>query len=201
MGTRGLFGFYKQGITKTTYNHSDSYPEGLGLDILKELREYTMDELNKTFDRIILIDERNKPTKDQLNEVIEYTDLNVGQTKEDTDTKGVLWYQALRKAQGNLEPWVKKGLKYMIDSQDFIKDSLFCEWAYIINLDSNELEIWIGFQKVPVHSRYYRDNRDLSEPGSEYYPCAMIKKYSLSKLPSDKKFIKDMKIAKVIDNL
>lgn len=30
MGTRGAYGFYKDGQNKLTYNHFDSYPEGLG---------------------------------------------------------------------------------------------------------------------------------------------------------------------------
>jgi len=30
MGTRGAYGFRKNGIDKVTYNHFDSYPEQLG---------------------------------------------------------------------------------------------------------------------------------------------------------------------------
>lgn len=30
MGTRGALGFIKAGEHKVTYNHYDSYPEGLG---------------------------------------------------------------------------------------------------------------------------------------------------------------------------
>lgn len=30
MGTRGMYGFYRNGVTKATYNHFDSYPEWLG---------------------------------------------------------------------------------------------------------------------------------------------------------------------------
>jgi len=32
---------------------------------------------------------------------------------------------------------------------DFLFDSLFCEYAYIINLDENILEFYIGFNKNP----------------------------------------------------
>ena len=30
----------------------------------------------------------------------------------------------------------------MENGNDFITDSLFCEWAYIINLDTNKFEIF-----------------------------------------------------------
>ena len=35
----------------------------------------------------------------------------------------------------------------MINSNDFIKNSLFCEYGYIINLDNKSLEFWIGISK------------------------------------------------------
>ena len=59
------------------------------------------------------------------------------------------WYCLLRHAQGDLNVY-KNGLRYMIDNHDFIKDSLFCEYAYIINLDTKRLEFYVGFQKTPA---------------------------------------------------
>jgi hypothetical protein len=35
MGTRGLIGFVIKGRRRATYNHFDSYPEGLGFDVLR----------------------------------------------------------------------------------------------------------------------------------------------------------------------
>ena len=35
----------------------------------------------------------------------------------------------------------------MIDNKEFMGDSLFCEYAYILNLDNNYLEIYKGFNK------------------------------------------------------
>jgi hypothetical protein len=37
MGTRGLLGLIIQGQRHGAYNHSDSYPSGLGLEIVKFL--------------------------------------------------------------------------------------------------------------------------------------------------------------------
>ena len=33
------------------------------------------------------------------------------------------------------------GLKYMLNGNDFLNDEIFCEYAYIINLDTNTLDI------------------------------------------------------------
>ena len=38
MGTRGLYGFRKNGVDKVTYNHWDSYPDGLGKQILRFIK-------------------------------------------------------------------------------------------------------------------------------------------------------------------
>ena len=35
MGTRGLYGFRKNGIDKLTYNHLDSYPDWLGKKVVE----------------------------------------------------------------------------------------------------------------------------------------------------------------------
>ena len=40
------------------------------------------------------------------------------------------------------------------DATEFIKDSIFCEWAYVANIDSGKLEIYEGFQKQKSENRY-----------------------------------------------
>lgn len=51
----------------------------------------------------------------------------------------------------------------------FILDSLFCEYAYIFNKDTNELEVYCGFQKKPPKGRYH--DFELREG---YYACGLI---------------------------
>ena len=66
-------------------------------------------------------------------------DLNVS-TKSLDD-----WYCLLRKLQGNLSSYINKVVPYMENGNDFIDDTLFCEWAYIINLDTNKFEVIYGW--------------------------------------------------------
>ena len=139
MGTRGCYGFRKNGVDKLTYNHFDSYPDYLGRKIVTFCEETSIKEMNEIFNKIILVDENTKPTKEQIAECLNYYNGNVSsQTTND-------WYCLLREAQGNIDVY-KNGLRYMIDDHDFIKNSLFCEYAYIINLDTISLEFWVGFQ-------------------------------------------------------
>lgn len=55
---------------------------------------------------------------------------------------------------------------------EFAKDSLFCEFAYLINLDNNTVEFYKGFNKAPLTSedRFF-NLQDLEE---EYMPVKMF---------------------------
>lgn len=137
-----MYGFYRDGVTKATYNHYDSYPDYLGESIVKFVRETSVGELNEIFDRIIMVEEDSKPTVEQINESIIYYDdrVSTGQIDE--------WYALLRHSQGDLAVY-KKGLRYMIDNSGFINDSS-CQWAYLVNLDEHMLEVYQGFQDEPL---------------------------------------------------
>lgn len=168
MGTRGAYGFYKNGVTKVTYNHFDSYPSGLGKEVLKFIKETSIEKMNEIFDSIILVDEDEAPTSEQVKEVTEV--LKLGEEFYDTSKRQIDWYSLLRPVQGDLTAYAK-GLRYMIDNAEFLKNSLFCEWAYIINLDDNTFEIYRGLQKKPQKNRYYTE-----EDISGYYNVALVAK-------------------------
>lgn len=140
MGTRGLYGFHKNGIDKLTYNHLGSYPDSLGKKIVEFCKCAGRDGMNSLFDHIELVSEDAKPTPKQ----IEYC------MAHDLGVDGGDWYWTLRPNQGcpeNWLPFIDSGSKvYMIDNLSFIKDSLFCEYAYIVNLDTDQLEFYCGFQ-------------------------------------------------------
>jgi len=74
---------------------------------------------------------------------------------------------------------------------EFTKDSLFCEWAYVIDLDAGTFEVYKGFNTEPVAETerfYHGGHKD-----KEYYPVRLLKKYSLSKVPTVKAFLSAMK--------
>lgn len=171
MGTRGCYGFYKNGITKATYNHFDSYIGGLGKDILDFVENTSIPIMNKIFDKIELVREDDIPTIEQIENCQDFTDLSV------SSQNIIDFYCLLRKAQGDLNAY-KTNLKYMIDSRDFLGDSLFCEYGYIINLDKNVLEFYKGFNKVPQNNRYSK----FADEKEKYKECKLVAEYPLTEI-------------------
>jgi hypothetical protein len=162
-----------------TYCHFDSYPSGLGVDVVNFIKNTSVEEMKQIFDKIIMVEENSLLTEAQFVEIKLLSNYlsngNFSQKNYSTD-----WYSALRKYQGVLDVY-KENLRYMINNNEFIKDSLSCEWAYIINLDENTLEIYKGFQTSPHENRYTNNSTE----NSKYYPCKLIEKYPLSNIEVD----------------
>lgn len=148
MNTRGAVGFRINGQDKVTYNHSDSYPSYLGAKVAEFIRKTSDAELFHIAERIRLVSDETPPTPEEMVKYSVYGDEEVGnQTLNE-------WYCLLRETQGDLTPYRDDGLDVMIDSSSFLLDSLFCEYAYIINVDTNELEFYTGYNKRKGKGRY-----------------------------------------------
>jgi hypothetical protein len=167
MSTRGIYGIRKNNVDKTTYNHSDSYPSGLGVQVVEFFADADLVKLGEVFDSIQLVKHDDIVTEDIAETIpaeLSNFEVNGGQKT---------FYCYLRNAQGELSAYLK-GLKYMIDKHDFIADSLFCEWGYIVNLDTGKLEVWQGYQKSPTEGNRY----GVTPNEDGYYPCKMVAEFT-----------------------
>lgn len=184
MGTRGIMGVRIDGQDKLTYNHYDSYPDGLGAAMVKDIRSLIKTKKFETQAReIIFINPETPPTQEQIEKLRPYTDLGVSnQSTSD-------WYCLTRKLQGNLKDTLAAGV--MVDSHNFMNDSLFCEWAYIVNLDDGLFEVYRGFQKTlkDQKGRYAVKKKPPFKPSyqgqEQYLPVSLIASFPLSAIPKD----------------
>jgi len=195
MGTRGVIGWRKDETDKLAYNHFDSYPEELGIAMLKYASK-PIEILNADFDDVEMIDDEATPTPEQVERCYEVEAANLDvNTQSDDD-----WYCLLRNVQGKLQATAEVG--YMIDYSQFMRDSLFCEWAYIVNLDSKKLECYRGFQvdKVPPgrYGEITKESHDHQEAACYnvsrgiYYGVGLIKEYDLADLPTEDVLVKEL---------
>jgi hypothetical protein len=187
MGTRGLMGFRLNGVDKLCYNHSDSYPDGLGDDVNAELQiillDFTFTGIVEMVEKIRMVTEDEPVTEDDITRLKEY---HASWASSGAATE---WYSLLRNLQGKLRDTLTSGI--MLEYGGFINESLFCEWAYIVNLDTRKLEVYKGFQtkKLKNAGRYMAASRKPrgwkpEYAGQEfYYPCALIAEFSFDALP------------------
>jgi len=155
MGCRGVYGFRINDEDKVTYTHCGGCPDGAGVKVLKFLKAVTNEQLKKIAQGVILVDEDDVPTEEQIEICREagLVNLNVSEQNEKD------WYCLMRNAQDNLfiymETPEKKAIPYMRNSCDFTSESLFCEGAYILNIDTGMFEIYTGFNKdINAKGRY-----------------------------------------------
>lgn len=170
MSTRGVVGFRKDRKDKIVYNGSDSYPSYCGANVIRIIQEHSNEEFSRLFDRIMTVG----------------YDTTLDDSILTPDFEGII------------DHIDDDYTCIIIDYHDFLQDSLFCEWGYIINLDENCLEIWRGFQTKPQQNRYKLTRQqaiklhgkahgtdewaNIHKDGKKtysYYNCAIIARWNL----------------------
>jgi hypothetical protein len=84
---------------------------------------------------------------------------------------------------------VKESPRGLVDYSDFALDSLFCEWGYVLDFDSNTVEIYQGFNTETNPVGRWRDQPGTTEG---YQPITLVKTYSFHALPSAEELKKEM---------
>jgi len=166
MATSGAWGFIRNGVEKITYNHSDSYPSGLGVTIMEFVAETPIERMIEVADEIILVSNEKRPTPEQIEKCRKWLDEGVSERRPED------WYCLLRGSQGEPKAHLEDGLRYMIDNHTFLESSLFCEWAYLINLDTKRLEVYKGYNKSPDAPGRYAHKR--AEDDRKYWGVVLI---------------------------
>ena len=190
MGTRGAIGFVLDGKWYVTYNHFDSYPSGLGMEVLefcKSVEDWEI--LKQRVKNLTLVDEEIPVPEDLIEKYSCYGQTDVGGVRLAAGTLED-WYNLLRQIQGvaTLHEIYVGNLEHMIDNHFFMRDSLFCEWAYIIDLDEMGLRVYKGFNKNTPSEKFLPPDIlppdiDPNKPVDGYYPVKLLYTYNLKRLP------------------
>ncbi|WNJ77790.1 hypothetical protein RJE46_14230 [Cedecea neteri] len=192
MGTRHLICVVKNGDYKVAqYGQWDGYPSGQGVEVLQFLkgmnREKFLHSLELTY----------QPTSDQIAEWWADVGHNI---HKGNGLVNVEISQKYKKNHPSLHRDAGSDVLHIIHDSDkpvplnlgleFAADSLFCEWAYVIDFDKNTFETYEGFNTTPLakSERFYGLRGD---DASGYQPVRLKKAYRLDDLPSEDNFISD----------
>lgn len=199
MGTRHLIAVQIDGDYKIAqYGQWDGYPNGQGLDVLRFLRGTFADpDKEEKFTRGVRscrwIDEdtyKNRWVECGADPDSYLVSMDVSaefksrfpELSRDTGAK-------ILALVGDTHGLLLR------NSIDFALDGLFCEWAYVIDLDARTLEVFKGFfnadppagqrfGKVPRMTR----ERDGASVPPEYGAVHMVHAWALDALPADEDF-------------
>lgn len=221
MGTRGFIGWKLDGKVILSYQQYDSYPDGVGVQFIADVRaeqariaaEFvgegvprdavsTAQLLRERFAgrlrsvRVVSPDEQDKDPGLADRE-------RYGHLADEGVSTGSDWYSLLRHQQGSLAS-VLHNQVILQAHDDWPRDSLFCEWGYLLDLDADgglgRIEVYQGFQKEAptvgewagepalIEDEYYRGEVVGRKP-SEYFPVNCVVWFSFIGAPDEEHFL------------
>ncbi len=196
MGTRNLTMVISDGTTRIAqYGQWDGYPSGQGSTALNFLRECDVDKFKEQLQRCRFIESSKRKQTELENFMKKIGAPNGWMTGEQADQyhkkypfltrdNGAEILNLIYDATGNDNLWLH-------DSSSFAADSLFCEWAYVIDLDKNTFEVYEGFNTQPLEEgQRFKDLK--GEDNSDYSPVRMVKSYDIKNLPTVDVFISEL---------
>ena len=187
MGTRHLIAVQLDGEYKIAqYGQWDGYPEGQGMTTLHFLRSMDEDKFksalrNSSFisdDELMALWKQYGADDDGMVSLSDADRMKKDHPEYSRDTSADI----LQMVQEHPE-----GMK-LHNQIRFAANGLFCEWAWVIDLDKRTFEGYRGFGSEPLteQDRFYF-LRDLEQNG-----CSGVKlaaEWSLDNLPSDEDFL------------
>ena len=190
MGTRNLtMVIDPKGVTKVAqYGQWDGYPSGVGTTVLNFLKTVPLESFIQKLESV------QCDTNEQRNEFL--ASIGVTKKKPANSKQEKLYFERYRFDNRNIGGEILTTIMecndepiVLLSTDDFAGDSLFCEWAYVIDLQKMTFEVYEGFNKSPLleGDRFYH----LQKVNSEYYPVRLVKEYNLTELPEKEEFVKE----------
>jgi hypothetical protein len=159
------------------YGQWDGYPSGQGTHVLGFLKDTDIEVF-----------------KDKVRELRWITQPEINAVNADPNWTTNFPHLSRGAGAEILDMVLTGDVPFVFDQSDFALDSLFCEWAYVLDLDKGELEVYEGFQKTPpTEGRWVgkMDDDQKSNP-DPYYPVALKKTYKFSELPDEETFVSEL---------
>lgn len=172
MGSRSLTAVYSGG-THRVAQYSHYYGAGHGLRVLD-------------FARKNLVTEADRAKFAACLDRCRFVGVGPDRPAQRWDLSGPFVLEFIRQAVGEVD---------LFDSLGFAQDSLFCEWAYVLDLDTRRLEVFRGFQEQPHKEGRFaqsvgapRERKVVVGKPVGYYPVKLVAWWDLEDLPRDESF-------------
>tara|TARA_Y100000310_G_C20652820_1_gene800393 strand:+ start:965 stop:1606 length:642 start_codon:yes stop_codon:yes gene_type:complete len=189
MGTRGLICIHCDGAFKLAqYGQWDHYPDGQGGAIVDFLAKVDLDALKF----------QARKSRMATNNEVQERWVQVGATPgaswvgmDIAKRFREKWPQLSRDSGAETLPYIMAAEEPLLspDSASFAADSLFCEWAYVIDLDTMNFEVYEGYQQEPHESGRFWDMpyepEDDTRKKRKYWPVKLVAAWPIRAIPDD----------------
>lgn len=198
MGTRHLTCVIKDGAFKVAqYGQWDGYPEGQGATILRYLNEFDMDRFRQRIDQCQWLNQEKFDAAYKALELPEDGWMNMEQAEVYAKNFPLLTRDLGAEILLRIYEHAEDEPIEVRDHSSFAHDSLFCEWAYVVDLDRNMFQVYRGFNhdksadagafaNVPRNA-----DAEIARPDNEYYSVALVAEYSFDDLPTIEVIVED----------
>lgn len=177
MGTRHLVAVvHKKKIKVAQYGQWDGYLSGQGNTIVKFIQsKLDLKKFRKAVEECRFMDETESKKK--------YVECGFSEegwgNMEAGDNLREKYPELSRDTGAEILFLIQnKNKRELQNAIDFAADSLFCEYAYVLDLDNKVLEIYKGFNKGKSKGRFSKMAKHKNQDGSEseYSPVNLVKK-------------------------
>lgn len=197
MGTRHLIAVQLNGKYKVAqYGQWDGYPSGQGAKVLEFLCGVNLKEFKEKVSKLKWVRKGMIEKEAKKSGIGSDGWMTMEQSTRFKDEHPE-WHRDT--GAEILSLIMEKDKLYLQNSIDFAGDSLFCEWAYVIDLDAETFEVYSGFNKGPLPTNGRFEKYD--DPTSEYRPVSLLKVYWLHNLPTLDQFLKDLEPQEEVDSV
>jgi hypothetical protein len=158
MGTKSLIMVKSDGKFKVAqYSNWDGNPSGQGFGVVKFIKQLNLDDIHLF--------------KTKVDGITEWTDEDI-----DTYCLELNHFELSRDAGSDILDLIYKDkIKKTHLDVNFAGNSLFCEWGWSINLDTNCLDCFKGFHTEPLEpNQPFYFLQDKMNQGDKYYPIKLI---------------------------
>lgn len=205
MGTRNLTMVISKGETKVAqYGQWDGYPSVQGANILNFLTFLGTDKNSKG--KILKENKENDWARNNVKEFLKLKNLSIETFKENLESLSFFKEKEIDLINENFNKSLEErsylsrdtaseilwkiaegNVDKLISNENFAGDSLFCEWAYVVDLDKNTFEVYKGFNNETIDEteRFFH----LQKEEEEYKPVTILKSYDLNNLPTLEEFL------------
>ncbi len=194
MGTRHLtIVIQKENPVVAQYGQWDGYPEGQGITVLNFLRTVDMNRFKKRLKNVRFMNKRDESSIEKFMKKIGAENGWMDMDQANLYHNEYPYLSRNHGAEILQMIYDSVGKVVLQNSISFAADSLFCEWAYLIDLDKNVLEVYEGFNQTPLEDgQRFKDLVNVEYSTGTYYPIRHVKTYPLDELPTDEDFVKEL---------